>query len=301
MLETQREPSFFPAQEQRAQPRPRRKEFSVSVALAVLVIVSAVVWLLLPDLTGPQTDTAAASAPVPDGPAADAAAAAQTPPILRAPVPDTPAASALLARDVEAALADALGRAAVLRFLQTADFPRRFVATVDGLGREHAPVAAWPVFPTPGAFAVEGQADERRIAAANSARYAPLVDFATSVDAARAADLYRRMYPVLQQAYRDLGFGGLEFNDRLIEVIDLLLATPEPQRSPEVVFTEVKGPFAPVRPWTHYAFADPELQSLTAGQKMLLRVGAEQRQRLKQQLRALRAQLVPATEAGAPR
>ncbi|HET8745025.1 MAG TPA: DUF3014 domain-containing protein [Ramlibacter sp.] len=303
MIETRHEPSFLPAHEPHPQVRARRKDLSAPVALAALAIVAAVVWLLLPDLTETPPAMPAALNPAPDAPEMEAPAAATTttPPPLRAPVPDPQGTSALLARDVEAALADTFGRTAVLRFLQASDFPRRFVATVDGLGREHAPVTVWPVFPTPGAFSIEGEEDARRIAAANSARYAPLVDFATSLDAGLVANLYRRMYPVLQQAYRDLGFGGLEFNDRLIEVIDLLLATPEPAQPPEVVLTEVKGPFAPVRPWTQYEFADARLQSLTAGQKILLRVGPEQRQRLKQQLRALRAQLVPAAEAGARR
>ena len=48
-----------------------------------------------------------------------------------------------------------------------------------------------------------------------------------SVDTGRLAALYVRFYPLFQQAYRDLGYPNGYFNDRLVEVIDHLLVTPE--------------------------------------------------------------------------
>jgi len=205
------------------------------------------------------------------------------------------ASSAPIAADgVQAALVEALGADAVQRILQATDFPQRVVATLDGLGREHAPVRMWPVVPTPGRFMVDEEVGAARIAAANAARYEAFVGFATALDAQRAVDLYRRLYPLLQQAYRDLGFGDRYLNDRVIEVIDLLLATPETKQAPEVVLTDVKGPFPSTQPWTRYEFADPQWQSLTAGQKMLLRMGADNRLRLKAKLREIRIRLVAA-------
>ena len=43
------------------------------------------------------------------------------------------------------------------------------------------------------------------------------------------AVVYERLYPLFQQAYEDLGYPGKYFNDRLVEVIDHLLQTPEAQ------------------------------------------------------------------------
>jgi hypothetical protein len=74
-------------------------------------------------------------------------------------------------------------------------------------------------------------------------------------------------------------------------VIDLLLATPEPDEPLAVRLIEVKGPIEPERPWVRYEFADPALRALPAGPKMLLRVGNDNAQRLKAQLRAFRAQI----------
>ena len=55
---------------------------------------------------------------------------------------------------------------------------------------------------------------------------------------------------------------------------------------------EVKDEVPSERPWVRYEFADPAFESASAGQKILLRVGAVNQRRLKAQLRALRAELV---------
>lgn len=193
--------------------------------------------------------------------------------------------------DLAQALNDLLGRQAVLTLLQTTDFPRRFVATVDSLGRESSPPRIWPVVPPAGRFEVDRRGDGAVIASANAARYAPLVALAGSVDAHRAAAFYRSIYPQLQAAYEELGFKGRYFNDRMVQVIDLLLAAPQPQGPIEVQRTEVKGPTADPRPWVRWEFADPRLESLPAGQKIMVRMGPDNERRAKQALTALRAEL----------
>jgi hypothetical protein len=196
------------------------------------------------------------------------------------------------ADDIPGALAQLLGREAVLKFLATTDFPRKAVATLDNLGRDHAPASAWPVVPAPGRFTAAGNGASLDIASDNAARYRPFVALVQSIDAAQAVDLYRRMYPVLQQAYRDLGFTKRPLHARMFEVIDLLLATPEPSQPPKVTLTEVKGTVPSTQPWTRYEYEDPALQRLTAGQKMLLRVGPDNRKVLKAKLEQLRQQLL---------
>lgn len=61
---------------------------------------------------------------------------------------------------------------------------------------------------------------------------------------------------------------------------------------------EVKGPVPSTRPWVRYEFADPELQNLSAGQKILIRMGPAHERRLKQKLGELRANLVRSQQAG---
>jgi hypothetical protein len=108
-----------------------------------------------------------------------------------------------------------------------------------------------------------------------------------------------RLYPLFQQSYQELGYPRGYFNDRLVEVIDQLLATPEPVGPLAVHLTEVKGPITSDRPWVRYEFADPALQALPAGSKMLLRMGPDNARRLKAKLAELRAAITRAP-AGKP-
>jgi len=230
---------------------------------------------------------------VAEAPAEPASSAASVPTI-RNPIDPSLAGSAPAASGDEKStwqqgLVDLLGHAAVTRFVQSDDFSRRLVVTVDNLARPHAAPRLWPVQPTPGRFSVSGNGELRTIATENPARYTPLVTMITQVDARHAAALYARMYPQLQKAYEELGYPNRYFNDRVVEVIDHLIATPEPQApGPLMQLTEVKGSVPSTQPWLRYEFADPELQSLSSGQRILLRVGPAHRQALKAKLGELR-------------
>ncbi|MBS0429606.1 MAG: DUF3014 domain-containing protein [Proteobacteria bacterium] len=200
---------------------------------------------------------------------------------------------------VRSALTELLGGKNVAAFLQMDGFVRRFVATIDNLPREHAPVQVWPARPPGGRFALSGEGTQRTVAPDNATRYTPFVRFAESVEAKQAATLYARLYPLFQRAYEELGYPGKYFNDRLVAVIDHLLAAPEPQGPLAIRVVEVKGEVPSEKPWVRYEYADPKLESLSAGQKLMVRVGLENERRLKTQLRALRAELATA-RPGAP-
>ena len=51
----------------------------------------------------------------------------------------------------------------------------------------------------------------------------------------------------------------------------------------------IAGPVRPERPWVLYEFADPKLQALTSGQKLLLRMGSVNERRVKARLAEIRA------------
>ncbi len=200
---------------------------------------------------------------------------------------------------VRAALDGLLGGKNVAAFLQVDGFVRRVVATVDNLPREHAPVPVWPARPTTGRFALSGEGVQRTVAPDNAARYTPFVRFAESVDPKQAATLYARLYPLFQQAYEDLGYPGKYFNDRLVAVVDHLLAAPEPQGPLAIRVVEVKGEVPSEKPWVRYEYADPRLESLSAGQKLMVRVGLDNERRLKARLREWRAELATAQPGAA--
>lgn len=280
-------PDFRADPSDRRDLQPRRRRSGLVLAVAALVFLAVLGWFWWSQQGGDSTPTVpppVATAPVP--------AATPAAPAVLYPIEAEEGTQPLTGTDVGNAVAELLGQDAYARFIQAGDFPRRFVATVDNLGRDHAAPALWPVVPTAGRFTVAESGNGPVIAADNAARYRPFVLFVQAVDAERAAALYRRMYPLLQQAYVQLGFGDRYFNDRVIEVIDLLLATPEPAGPLAVKLTEVKGPIASERPWVRYLFVDSRFEALPAGQKIMLRVGAVQRGELKAKLRELRQQLV---------
>lgn len=209
---------------------------------------------------------------------------------VQAPEPRADATPLTLA-DLGRAFAQALG-AKASSWLLAEEFPRRFVATIDNLDREFAPVLAWPVEPTRGRFEVMAYEGRTVIKPDNAARYAPLLQWFEGVDSAQAVALYARMLPLLQRAYEELGFPQRRFHTRLLAIIDHLLAAPVAPELIDVKLTEVKGPLPSSRPWTRYEFADPKLQAASAGHKIMVRVGAAQQRQLKAKLRELRAELV---------
>lgn len=217
--------------------------------------------------------------------ASEPAAAAPSPD--RVPLPVLAEADAF----VKDALSGLLGRRAVLQMLQLDGFVQRIVATVDNLPRKHASPRLWPVHPMAGRFATLERSGRLQVDPDNAGRYLPLVQLVESVEPGQAAALYRRLYPLFQQAYEELGYPKAYFNDRLVEVIDHLQATPQVDGPLEAVLTEVKGPYPSTTPWLNHEFADPALQSLSAGQRALLRSGVVNQRRLLAWLAAFRAQI----------
>lgn len=193
---------------------------------------------------------------------------------------------------VSGRLSGLIGQQNVLTFLQVDEFVRRVVATVDNLPRQQAPSAVWPVNPSPQRFTtLKEEGGQEIIHPDNSQRYVPIVRMVEAVDTARAVAMYRNLYPLFQQAYEELGFPGRYFNDRVVAVLDHLIATPVQAGPLAVTLVEVKGEVASTRPWVRYEFADPALQSLSAGSKMLLRTGPDNHRRLRAKLVDLRERI----------
>lgn len=252
----------------------------IGIAAVVLAVLAGGWWWSsrAPQPAQPQPAATAATAAVAAPAGSGASAAPAAPAIASAPIADGEAA-------VIAALVQALGREAVLGLLQTDGFAARVVATVDNLPRAHVAPRLWPLNPAPGRFSADA---DGRIAPANARRYEAALRLLDALPPAAAADFYRRLYPQLQAAYAGLGYPGQSFHQRLVEVVGHLLETPAVSRPPQVRLVEVRGEVPSQRPWLRYEYADPALQELSAGQRLLLRLGPAQQARVMDWLRALR-------------
>lgn len=287
--------------------RPRREMPTGAIVVAVLVLLAAAFfgWRWYQQQQQPSAELAAVAAAPNDAPAVPAPPAAaeakgpQNP--LEALAPADAALPKLADSDsrVMKALADLLGAKNAEAFLRSDGIVHRFVATVDNLAREQAPANAWPVQPTGQRFITEGEGEAQAISANNAARYNAVVTLAQSIDPAKAAAVYARLYPLFQQAYEELGYPGRYFNDRLVAVIDHLLQAPEPTGPVLVRLVEVKGDVPSQRPWVRYEYVDPQLQSLSSGQKIMVRMGPENERKVKASLRGLRQQIATGDVANA--
>ena len=171
-----------------------------------------------------------------------------------------------------------LGPEAFAQWIVSENLIRNIVATVDNLPRDHFARRVSPLQGVGGTFKANGSGDSLAIAPANSARYNAFVAAFDHVDPAAAVAVYQRLYPLFQQAYVELGYPNGYFNDRLVEALDNLLDAPEP-----------KGPVKLVSPKVLYEYADPDLEAASAGQKVLVRMGAANEAKVKARLQQYRA------------
>ena len=178
------------------------------------------------------------------------------------------------------ALATLIGVEPLNKYLVPQEIVRRIVVTVDNLPRKSVAVRLSPVKPVGGEFRTTGKDTSLAIDADNAARYAPYVRIAALVNAKKLVATYGHLYPLFQKAYEDLGYPKGYFNDRLVVVIDHLLAAPD-----------ANGPIKLVTPHVQHQFADPELEARSAGQKILLRMGNENAAVIKAKLREIRREL----------
>jgi hypothetical protein len=119
------------------------------------------------------------------------------------------------------------------------------------------------------------------MSAQNAVRYAPYMALVEHTDPQALVAWYVHAYPLFQAAYQELGYPHGYFNDRLLVVIDDLLATPEPTHPAAL---QVKK--------SYYTYIDPALESLSTGQKLLLRMGPANAAGIKARLREIRTRLV---------
>jgi Protein of unknown function (DUF3014) len=178
---------------------------------------------------------------------------------------------------VRDSLVGLIGKPAVAKFLVPHQLIRDVVVTVDNLPRKKVAAELRPLQPTPGDTAVDTQGNATTLSQQNYARYAPLMEVVRAVDPKALAAIYFRLYPLFQQAYENLGYPGKYFNDRMVQAVDSLLATPD-----------VQGPIELVRPKVFYQFADPKLEALPAGQKLLIRMGPDDASVIKAKLQVFR-------------
>lgn len=177
----------------------------------------------------------------------------------------------------------------LLQLLVPQELLRKFVLAVNNLAEgkvihEYRPVVSPPPPFIAEKFSVmiEGTAvDQERVSPNNFQRYEPYVTTLALIDSDAAVAVYRRFYPLLEEAFRELGLKKPNFHSVLIAAIDNILAAPDAQ-----------GDLLLVHPKVFYQYADPALETLPQTHKLILRMGPENARSVKASLRQLRARLI---------
>ena len=216
-----------------------------------------------------------------------------------APEPQEPSLPDLADSDPEAleVAAELVGSQPVEAYLTHENVISRVVATVNALSARQIPPVIQVMQGPGGEFAVIPDPDPETVIRnplgdpipqytldpANYERYAPYVEMLEQADPAAVSEAYARYDELFEEAFRQLGYPKGGFEERMVAVIDELLATPE-----------VTDPVRLVKPEAYYRFADERLERLTAGQKILLRMGPENAARVKVRLVEIRNALTAA-------
>ncbi|HAD09796.1 MAG TPA: hypothetical protein DCF62_09960 [Porticoccaceae bacterium] len=163
---------------------------------------------------------------------------------------------------------------------------QRLVAFIDGLSRGEILQKLVPLNKTrelqPRSVFTTSKVDGAEwLAEANFQRYSGFVGFVTALDVEHLADLTRRFQPLLESAFQQLGQPPEQLSERLLKGIAVMLETPE-----------VEGPMALKRESVYYQFADPQLEALPNSQKLLLRMGPDNRKQIKRWLKTFKQTLL---------
>ncbi len=264
--------------------RPSRWPLLIAVIVLVVLLVGALVyyWTFYrvdgpPDFS-PTAPSVAPPPAVPPPKGGDESLEIELPPL--------GASDALIRELVE----EVSNHPRIAAWVAPDDLVRRFVTTVDNLSRGESPRTHLRHLAPETGFKVDDRGGEVVIDERGFQRYDRAVRVFTSLDTARAVELYRHLEPLFEEAYGELG-NPYKFEEALDRAIDELLAVPVPEGDIEVE-----------RRVKNYRFADPELESSSPAAKHLLRMGPRNAREVQAKLLAFKTALAltRSEEGGGP-
>jgi len=173
-----------------------------------------------------------------------------------------------------------LSNPTLAEWLVTDDLIRRFVEAVVDISRGSSPVPALAVMVPDEPVTVRPSGDHLVMDPRSYRRYDALGDVFASLDPRDAANVYRRLLPLFQEAYLEIGLPDGDFQDVLARAIQNLLAVEVPE-----------GPFRVREAVGRYVYEDESIEALTPAQKHLYRLGPENARKVQEKLREIALEL----------
>jgi hypothetical protein len=153
---------------------------------------------------------------------------------------------------------------------------RKFTVVIDNIVHNASPRKHVPFLAPKGDFQVVEKNGLLRINPDSYSRYNLLADVFSSLDSEECANIYRQAKPLIQQAYRELGYPTENFDNTFTKAIIILLKTPV-----------VEGDIYVERKVIAYKMIDAKLEQLGPPQKHLLRMGPENVRKIQRALRRI--------------
>ena len=160
-------------------------------------------------------------------------------------------------------------------WLASGNLIRSFVVSVDKIAVGSSPGKELKPAAPQGKFQTLGAGSTLRIDPASYDRYNALANAVDAIDPEGAARAYRRLRPLMQQAFDELGYVNLPFDDRLARALGRLVDVPVQEGDVMLKATSVT-----------FQYADPELEELSPAQKHMLRMGPHNMRLVQTKLRA---------------
>jgi len=166
------------------------------------------------------------------------------------------------------------------RWLGEGDLVRRWVVVTDNLAEGVSPVRQLGFLALRRPFSVSKKAGKTVISPDTYRRYDDFADAVTSVDARALALVYRELHPVLEAAYRALGYPNATFDRVTAKALQRIEAAP--LQAGDVFVADEGGT---------YVFSDLRLEKLGPIDKQLIRMGPRNMRLLQAKARECREAL----------
>lgn len=171
--------------------------------------------------------------------------------------------------------------AAVVSLLAQDQLIRKFVVFVENVSRGEFPQTGLPFQPLGQEMPVRNLDDNLFVMDQSAhARFDRVVDTFIAIDTDAAMTFYRTLSPLFQQAYAEIGFRNVSFDETLRRAINNVLQA-----------NSVAGPYQLVKPSVMYLYADASIENLKSVNKQLIRLGPDNSNKLKIKLRQFVQQL----------
>jgi hypothetical protein len=165
-------------------------------------------------------------------------------------------------------------------WLEQKEIVRTLVTAVDNIARGESPAAQLQFLAPAGRFLVQARDGAFWLDPQSYRRYDPLVSVFIAIPDKTWIAWYKKLSPTLEKAFKELGYPGITFAQRIQQAIEELTRVPL-----------LRKEIALEKKVLSYAYAEAALENLDPAQKHLLRLGPDNAARIQKKLRSLASAL----------